>query len=253
MKSVLILFSAALLLINGCGAPPKMYLHDSSLEPESNAVKIHLTRPSHMGGGANAILLVDAGDGINHDAMIATGISPYKYEAFYVGPADVYSSTYADKPEIGHFMALCGWEPVTTPKKISNGRLAGKFKKHCPKKQRIYEIYTRHPHLLKKSGLMISDSSISPNAFWKVRHIKYKYASAALIGEVGSGDSITWTRPAGKMKLHAIYCQGSCGGDRWNEQKAAPLEHDLLPGQEYYIQMHVFIDRPFILSSTPFE
>ena len=111
MKSRLLQIAVILFSINGCAPTSSMYIHESSLDTDPNMIKIHAERPSSLVSGNNAILLADAGDGVEHNAVIAT--SPDGSLVYYVGPGEVYSSSiYGNKPEIGAFSTLCGLKEV---------------------------------------------------------------------------------------------------------------------------------------------
>ena len=211
-------------------------------------VKIHLERPSKLVSGGNASLLADAGDGVEYNAYMATALpgdtTEYFFPAFFVGPR-VSDSSYGDRPRIGEFVFLCGFNADDTKQfptnaDVTDGPIEGLT--ICPKSKGIYDIYSMFANWGPKNKVING---------WKVERVKYSYFPASIVGEVRSGSSLTWSRSAGTMSLHVINCKVTCGGETlpWTRRLVTTLS----AGKDYYIRLSPILDHQIEISDKPFD
>ena len=244
------LFRVALILflVSGC-AGTKMYSGSSSSQAtDPNTAQIHLKRLSGALGGPNALLIADAGDGLEYNAVMAVGPG---IDVYYIGPWKGQKGPYGEKPIMGDSQALCGFASENT-ELLSDGTLTGAFDYICPEKEGIYEVFS--PWAFKVFGprSFTHDYKYGGGVTQKVTNIKYEFIQVSIIGEVANGDSITWSRPEGKLHLFAINCLVSCGDEDMVWTKV-PLTKSLKAGEDYYIQVEYVIDGVFEISDQPFE
>ena len=223
-----------LLSVAGC-ANTTLYLSESGVSQDP--VTVHLTRYSNYSGAVYGVVLFDAGEGANFNAVIVAsevpGIFHTTHQTLYVGPLNGAQQFRKPFPQLGHSSIgepsdYCGIQPNFLRTALEGGDFRSledayvcldEFGKYIFLKEtyedRLLSVESKNQDKSNDEIRLALLEALNRAENRPKHSFTIWYRPVSLIGHIANGDSIIWTRPDGVIEILAYWCRSiNCESER---------------------------------------